>query len=491
MKATILRNGDGFEDYRKLGYFPSHPGGGATSRTLEVSYDCWCVARMADALGHHDDAVDFYRMAADYCNVFDRTTAFMRGRKADGSWRRPFDPVGLINDEYTEADSWQYAFAVQQDLPGAIRLYGGDTAFARKLDALFSADSTIRTNIPDITGLIGQYSQGDEQCHHVAYLYDYAGEPYKTQMHARQVMAEEYGDTPDGECGNVDCGQMAAWYVFSAMGFYPVNPASGVYAIGSPVLGKTVLHLDAKRYGGRTFTVIARNNGPKNVYIQSATWNGKPYQRAWITREQITSGGTLVLAMGSKPNTAWGAAPAVRPPATMPAGFRYPAVPAPADDRTVMLPLPIRVACGTEDPVGDFVPDPNLVGGGTNSTGDHVAADVPDAAPEGVYQSERYGDDFTYHFPVPKDKNYTVRLHFAETFDSGAGERIENVAVNGATVLPHFDILTAAGGTNKAIVKSFAGIRPDLAGEITVRVSAASDSPDQHAKINGIEILPE
>ncbi len=201
-----------------------------------------------------------------------------------------------------------------------IALYGGDEAFVKKLDALFTADSTIQTGIPDISGLIGQYSQGDEQCHHVAYLYDYAGAPYKTQERVRQVMATLYNDTPAGQCGNVDCGQMAAWYVFSALGFYPVNPASGVYAIGSPVVEQSgSCNLDAKKYKGRKFTMIAEHNSPQNIYIQSASLNGKPFDQPWITHEQITAGGTLKLVMGPKPNPEWGRAQS--PPAGHDAGW--------------------------------------------------------------------------------------------------------------------------------------------------------------------------
>jgi len=199
-----------------------------------------------------------------------------------------------------------------------IAIYGGDRGFIEKMDAMFAADSTIRNTIPDISGLIGQYSQGDEQSHHVAYLYDYAGAPYKTQQRVRQIMSLMYGDTPAGQCGNVDCGQMAAWYVFSALGFYPVNPNSGVYAIGSPVVSKAVIHLDRDKYQGRTFTVIAENNSSENIYIQSATLNGQLLTKPWLTQEQITSGGTLSLVMGPKSNLQWGSAPADRPPATMP-----------------------------------------------------------------------------------------------------------------------------------------------------------------------------
>ncbi|MGH7950362.1 MAG: GH92 family glycosyl hydrolase, partial [Limisphaerales bacterium] len=330
MRDTAMQDRNGLKTYKELGYVASRPKGTATSRTLEYTLDDWCIARMAEALGHKDDAKMFYQRAANYRNVFDRTTGFFRGRLADGTWRSPFTPIALVNDEYTEADAWQYAFDVQQDVPGMIALYGGDRGFIDKMDAMFAANPAIETRIPDISGRIGQYSQGDEQSHHVAYLYDYAGAPYKTQFHVREVMSKLYDDTPTGQCGNVDCGQMAAWYVFSALGFYPVNPVSGVYAIGSPAVDKAVIHLDGEKYHGHTFTVIAENNSPQNIYIQSASLNGQPLTKSWITFDQITAGGTLQFVMGPKPNHEWGAAPEDRPPPTMPADFHYPPLPPPA-----------------------------------------------------------------------------------------------------------------------------------------------------------------
>jgi hypothetical protein len=323
----------------------------------------------------------------------------------------------------------------------------------------------------------------------VAYLYNYAGAPYKTQQRVRQVMDTFYNDTPAGQCGNVDCGQMAAWYVFSALGLYPVNPASGVYMIGSPVVTKAVLNLDAKKYKSHKFTVIAQNNSAKNVYVQSASLNGKPLDRAWLTHEQITSGGTLTLVMGSEPNLQWGQAPDVRPPATMPAGFRYPELPAPSVDKREVAALPIKVVCGDEEPVQGFAPDPNMVDGATNGKKVKIDTSAANAAPEGVYQSERYGQDFSYAFEVPKGSPYRVRLHFAEIFNSEPGSRVEDISLNGQVVLKDFDILKTAGAMNKAVVKEFDNVAPDDQGKIVIRIAAASRSPDKNAKICGIEIL--
>ena len=488
IRDTAMQDRNGLETYKKLGYVASKPGDQAASKTIEYSFDDWCIARMAEELGRKDDADLFYKRSSNFRNLFDRTTQFFRGRKADGSWRTPFVANALVGDEYTEADAWQYAFGAQQDVPAMIALYGGDAGFVKKLDALFEADSKIRTGIPDISGLIGQYSQGDEQCHHVAYLYDYAGAPWKTQQRARQVMKTWYNDTPAGQCGNVDCGQMSAWYVFSALGLYPMNPDSGVLAIGSPVVTRATIRLDQAKYGGKSFTVTAENNSAENIYIQSAALNGKPLTKPWITFDQVTSGGELRLVMGPKPNTAWGSAPGARPPATMPAGFQYNELPEPASDKPVVLALPIRVACGADEPVAGFVPDPNMTGGGMNHANAKIDVSAGHAAPQEIYRGEAYGSDFTYSFPVPAGAHYLVRLHFAELFDSGEGTRIENIAINGKTVLKDFDIFATAG-MNKAIVKEFPDMTPDKEGNIVVHISATRSSPDQNAKISAIEIL--
>jgi predicted alpha-1,2-mannosidase len=489
MRDTALQDRNGLDPYKRYGYMVSVPNEKATSHTLEYTVDDWCIAKMAEALGHQEDASMFYKRAANYYHIFDKTTGFFRGRYADGSWRSPFNPIGLVNDEYVEADAWQYRFALQQDVPGMIALFGGGQQFVGQLDSLFTADSKVDSGDPDISGLIGQYSQGDEQCHHVAYLYDYAGQPYKTQQRVRQIMAQLYADTPAGQCGNADCGQMSAWYVFSALGFYPVNPASGVYAIGSPIVSKAVIHLDQDKYHGHTFTVVANHNSAENIYIQSAALNNQPLTKPWLTRDQITSGGILKLEMGPKPNPDWGSAPADRPPATMPADFQYPRLPKPSSTNLVVLPLPIRVLCGAHEPAGDFVPIPNMVAGGTAHADVKIDASAANAAPSAVYQSESYGKDIICTFPVPVGKAYLVRLHFAELFDRTAGYRLENIAINGQPLLTNFDILTAAGGMNKAVVREFPDVTPNPQGNIVIRIAASPASPDKNAKISGIEIL--
>jgi predicted alpha-1,2-mannosidase len=491
MRDTAMQDRHGLDTYKRLGYVASSPGKEATSCTLEYTVDDWCLAKMAEALGHQDDAKLFYQRAANYYNLFDQGTKFFRGRKANGEWRTPFNDRSLVGDEYTEADAWQYAFSIQHDVPGMIALYGGDQGFIDKMDTLFTTDSKIYTSIPDISGLIGQDSQGDEQCHHVPYLYDYVGAPYKAQQRLRQIMSTLYDETPAGQCGNTDCGQMAAWYIFSALGIYPVNPANGIFAIGSPVVSKAVVHLDRNQYHGRKFTVVADKNSASNIYIQSATLNGQTLTRPWITREELVSGGTLHFVMGPQPNPQWGSAAADRPPTTMPAGFQYPALPTPAPTNPVVqFQVPIRIVCGSDEPVGDFQPDPEMVEGGVSRTDAKVDTSAPNAGPAALYQSERYADQLTYSFPVPANHRYTVRLHFAEVFDSGVGTRLENAYINRHQVLTNLDIF-AEVGKNKALVKEFTNLRPSRRGTISIRITTTDSSPDKNAKISGLEILQE
>jgi predicted alpha-1,2-mannosidase len=490
MRDTAMQDRSGLADYRKLGYVPSRPGAGATSWTLEYAYDDACIAHMAEALGHKEDAQLFYKRAANYRNVFDSTTGFFRGRKADGSWRTPFAPYKLVNDEYTEADAWQYAFCVQHDIPGLIQLLGGDEKFLEKFDALLAADSHFEPFLPDITGMVGQYSQGDEQCHHVAYVPNFAGAPWKTQKLVRKVMTTFYDDSEKGECGNDDCGQMSAWYIMSAMGFFPVDPASGNYVIGSPIVDKAVIHLDPNYYkgaAGNTFTVIAENNSPQNIYIQSAALNGKPLTHSWFTHADLAAGGELHLVMGPNPNLEWGSAAADRPPSAMPPNMTLDPLP----DGFVEIPpkpltLPIRLSVV---PADGFVLDADYADGSINqSSSTRIDAGAPNAAPEAVYQGERYGDPLTYTIPVPKGR-YTVRLHFAEIFDGDPGARIENISINGDEVLKNFEISAAAGGLNKAVVRDFPGIKPTADGHIVIKIAPAPGSPDRNAKISGVEIL--
>ena len=327
VRDALMQDRDHMAEYRAKGYVPSNtdtttPRGQqnqSVSRTLEYAYDDWCAGRMAQLLGKTDDAKLFFARSENYRNVYDPAVGFMRGKLPDGKWREPFSAYQLFWADYTEATAWQYSFFVPQNVPALVGLMGGDQAFVDKIDKMFT-DTTpiVAAETPDITGLIGQYVQGNEPDHHVAYLYNYAGAPWKTQARIRQVMTSLYFNAPDGLCGNDDCGQMSAWYVLSALGFYPVNPTSCVYVIGSPLVKKATIHLDPRYHTGRTFTIIAENNSSRNMYVQSATLNGKPLTRSWFSHAELVAGGELVLKMGPQQNTAWGQRPEDRPPVVAP-----------------------------------------------------------------------------------------------------------------------------------------------------------------------------
>ncbi|MGH8024877.1 MAG: GH92 family glycosyl hydrolase, partial [Limisphaerales bacterium] len=313
MVDTAMNGRNRQDEYQKYGYIPWVKGkGAATSRTIELSYDDWCIAQMAKDLGKNREADLFSKRAEYYKNVWDPTTRFFRSKQADGTYHEPFNPIQVVqggNDAagyYTEADAWQYAFAALQDVPEMIRLYGGDQAFIARLDKLFDQDSYMADWRVDTTGLIGQYSHGNEPDEATPYLYALAGAPYKTDWIVREIELTQYDNTEEGLDGNDDCGQISAWYVWSAMGLYPVNPASGIYVIGSPLVQKAVIALDPKYYKGGTFTVIAPHCSKQYCYVQSAELNGRPLNHPWITKNDIINGGTLELNMGVLPNKRWG-----------------------------------------------------------------------------------------------------------------------------------------------------------------------------------------
>ena len=286
-----------WENYMKYGYFPTDlTEVESVSSTLESVYDDYAAADMAKRMGKEEDAAYFSKRADFYKNLFDTQTQFMRPRNANGSWKTPFDPSEVAHAEskggdYTEGNAWQYTWHVQHDVPGLISLFGGEEPFLNKLDSVFTVE--LKTTQADVTGLIGQYAHGNEPSHHVTYLYALAGKPERTQELIRQIFDTQYRPEPDGLCGNDDCGQMSAWYMFSAMGFYPVDPVSGNYVFGAPQLPKIVLNLA----DGKTFTVIAEGISEENKYVESVTLNGELYTKNYITHEDIVKGGTLVFKM--------------------------------------------------------------------------------------------------------------------------------------------------------------------------------------------------
>lgn len=304
----------GVDYYNTLGYVPYNVGVNENvARTLEYSYDDFTVMKLAEALGRPKEEIDlFAKHALNYKNVFDPSVNFMRGKNKDGSWQSPFRP-DKWGDAFTEGCSWHWTWCVFHDPQGLINLMGGKEAFTAKLDSVFTAsptfdDSYYGQEIHEITEMViagqGQFAQGNEPVHHALYLYDYAGSPWKAQQHLRETMDLLYTPNPDGLCGDEDNGQMSAWYVFSAMGFYPVAPGTGQYAIGSPLFNKITLTLE----NGNKFVVEANNNSHENIYIKSAQLNNKDYDKNYITHQNILDGGVLHFEMSNVPNKTRGTA---------------------------------------------------------------------------------------------------------------------------------------------------------------------------------------
>lgn len=295
---------DGIAQYRELGYVPIDEEGEAASKTLEYAFDDWTIARMAQAMGKGDIAATFDKRAANWRNAFDKDTGFMRARKRDGSFRTPFDPSASgYGTDYTEGNAWQYSWYVPQDVAGLAAAHGGSDKLLARLDEVFNAkvDPSIFEHMEDITGLIGWYAHGNEPSHHVAYLYSYAGQPWRTQARLKQIMDTQYADRPDGLAGNDDVGQMSAWYVFTALGFYPVAPGSGEYILGRPFLPKTAMRLP----NGKTFTIVADGLDDRHTYVGSVSLNGKPLQRTFLRHDEILAGGELRFSMQAEPNKDW------------------------------------------------------------------------------------------------------------------------------------------------------------------------------------------
>lgn len=287
--------------YKEKGYVASDHENWSMSKTMEYAYDDYCIARMAEAMGEKEIADEFYRRSQNYRNVFNPETSFMQPRDSKGNFIPNYDPEAYIED-ICESNGWQYYWSVAHDIDGLIELTGGEARFAERLDSMFTYETADKSKLPIFsTGMIGQYAHGNEPGHHVIYLYNRVKQPWKTQQYAAQVMHTLYKNTPDGICGNEDCGQMSSWYVFSAMGFYPVDPISGQYEIGSPIFPEVKMYLA----NGKIFVVRAENVSDENIYIQSVTVNGQPYNKSYITHEMIMQGDTIHFVMGNKPGPVW------------------------------------------------------------------------------------------------------------------------------------------------------------------------------------------
>ena len=306
--STVSHPNSPFEVWDKYGYMPENIQTQSVSITLEMAYDDWCVAQLAKKLGKTDDYNYFMVRSQYYRNLYDPKIGFFRAKNSDGNWINPFDPLKYGangGNPFTEGNAWQYFWYVPQDIPGLVDLVGGSDKFAQKLDTFFTLSDAPNEINGNASGFIGQYAHGNEPSHHATYLYDYIGQPWKTQYYTSKVIQELYTTTSSGYAGNEDCGQMSSWYVFSALGFYPVNPTSGIYMIGSPAFEKAVLHTSANK----SFTVICKNQSAENIYIQSARLNGEKFNRTYLTHQEIIGGGTLEFTMGNKPNKHWGTKP--------------------------------------------------------------------------------------------------------------------------------------------------------------------------------------
>lgn len=302
----------GLDHYMTLGYVPIDREPEAASKTVEYAYDDWTIARMARAMDKPRVAARFEKRAGNWRNSFDVKSGFLRARKADGSFRTPFDPTAInYGSDYTEGNAWQYSWFVPQDQAALFTSLGGDAAAVKKLDAMFDFDNSKidYSHAEDISGLIGQYIHGNEPSHHVAYLYAYAGQPWRTQERLKQIVDSQYKSTPDGLSGNDDLGQMSAWFVFTSLGFYPVAPGSNEYVIGRPFVERATLDLP----GGKAFTIVADGLSDANRYVGRVTLNGRRLDRVFIRHEEIAQGGELRFTMQATPNREWGRAASARP----------------------------------------------------------------------------------------------------------------------------------------------------------------------------------
>ena len=296
----------GIGEYKSMGYVPAYSDpklwkSWSMSKTLEYAYDDYCIARMAEKMGKADIAQEFYKRSENYRNVFNPASSFMQPRDEKGNFAKDFK-AETYTEDICESNGWQYFWSVQHNIDDLIRLVGGEERFAQRLDSMFTYTPASDEELPIFsTGMIGQYAHGNEPSHHVIYLYNKVKQPWKTQQYAAKVMHELYTNEPGGLCGNEDCGQMSAWYVFSAMGFYPVDPISGQYEIGTPMFPRVELKLA----NGKTFTISAPAVSRENIYIQSVKVNGEPYKKSYLTHDLIMSGATVEFEMGAAPGPVW------------------------------------------------------------------------------------------------------------------------------------------------------------------------------------------
>ena len=305
MKKSSMQNIRATDFYRQYKYIPHDKANESVTSTLEYAYDDWCIAQVAKKMKNKTDADYYFTRANYYKNLFDTGTGFFRPKLADGKWKTPFDSysAGGEHNAYTEGNAWQHTFFVPHDIKGLSTLYKKANGLVNKLDSLFTVTSTLTGNlVNDVTGLIGQYAHGNEPSHHIAYMYSFLGQPYKTANIVRRISLEQYQNSPTGLSGNEDCGQMSAWYIFSALGFYPCNPSGGEYVFGSPLIDKASIKVG----NNKIFKIQIVDNDAENKYIQFVCINGKPYTKTYITHNLLMRGGDMKIKMGSSPNKLWG-----------------------------------------------------------------------------------------------------------------------------------------------------------------------------------------
>lgn len=404
MLHSATRDHYGLDVYRRYGHIPGDMEHESISKTLEYAYNDWNIAMMAKEMGLDDVYAEYIHRAQFYKNIFDPTTGFMRPR-FNGGWLTPFDPT-TVDWHFTEANSWHYSFYVPQDIRGFYEMHGGKEQLAAKIDELFETEEKITgRDMKDITGLIGQYAQGNEPSHHMAYLYNYVNQPWKTQHRIRRIMDELYSHLPDGRSGNEDCGQMSAWFIMTAMGFYPVAPGDPHYAIGAPWFPEMQMNLE----NGRVFKITASNVSSRNCYIQSATLNGQNFTRSYILHDEIMQGGHLHFEMGHRPNKVWGSSDED--------------VPVTHITDQLLLPIPYieaedqRIREVMEVVIGTVTPDTEVYYTLDGSMPDRSARQYtgPLALTESaVLQAVSYKDGYDYSFPVRAD---FVKIDISRSID--------------------------------------------------------------------------
>jgi len=390
MIHSATRDHYGLDVYRKYGHIPGDKEHESISKNLEYAYNDWNIAMMAKALLKDDIYRDYIKRAQFYKNIFDPSTGFMRPR-INGGWLDPFDPT-TVDWHFTEANSWHYSFYVPQDVSGFAQLHRGKDRLARKIEELFTTNAPITgRDMKDITGMIGQYAQGNEPSHHMAYLFNYVNQPWRSQHYVRQIMDDLYTAAPDGLSGNEDCGQMSAWLVMSAMGFYPVSPGQPDYAIGTPWFPEIEIFLE----NGNSFRIEAQNVSSDNYYIQSANMNGSDYRKSWLSHSDIMKGGSLNFEMGSRPNESWGSRDEDVPVTAITDNLLLPSPWVEADDYRIRDSVQVRLGHATENVVLYYTTDGSV----PDSTSLHYEQPIP-LKESTLLLARAWHSDMGFSYPV-------------------------------------------------------------------------------------------